>query len=893
MPGDEADRRAQDRADEADHQGVRRRDPSPGPWRGADGRQRGQVGPGVGERQEGRGQGAAEHQHAARAQPSTSWMISGLVAALVAALDVERRRRSRPRRRASVDPASPVAVIEVAGERAGRRSTGTSRPTVGDRGGQDRLRPGAGRLLRDPTHQLGRHRSRPARLRLGAVARARSAAPTIVRRPPSSAASVKTTTPPGCAAAACRLRRRRRRTDPGRSVRPRRPPAIDGAERSSRSCQAAVARRSPGLGRSSVAVGSSAVVLRRQPLAPRVSRCVGILDPAHRGRVGRPLAGQDVGVATRRCPCRSAPAACRSPGSRPRRWRWRCRARPRRRRSRRRRRPPARCGCGAAPRRGRRTARVSGSRPESRARPSHHDRDEQDHAEHRHDRRGGDPERAAAVAGGHGAVRRRRRCRRRAAPRRATGERSDGRRSPRRPASTATTSWRDAIQAGTTAASTALTQAEGGDRRRGSSHGTLEGPEPRRSEALHQRQQQPRPSADAEHDADAPRRPAPSTTPLPRITRRACGGVPPEAAISARVRDVAAGADGEGRPGEQDDLDQRHHDDQHDDRDASRRCRCRSPRCSAVGRDVGGGSASDGARERPRPPIALSARTSAQGPGRAVDQPARRDVASSRPAEVADGPEQRPGSRARRGLAPTPTIRQRRRRRPSSVVADGEALVEHRVVDHDLAGAAGQPAVLEVEEPGGERVAQVDAGGWRSRRPASSGRDPRAQPVARSGPAARPPSTRAYVVRGRAGPSSSSRRPATSDAVARVGRLDRPAPRPSVRDPRVGGAEPAVERPPTPLTSAVLMTTSAALTASTGRPIITSTRTLRPRWRSASRQAIRSAGRQPLSEAPRLIGRASRRRAAPRARRRRSRRRRRRRAGRPPGRPRRRAGPRG
>ena len=64
MPGMKPDRRAEHRADEPDDQGVRRRDPPAPSRRGADGRQRGQVGAGVGQREEGRGQGAAEHQHA-------------------------------------------------------------------------------------------------------------------------------------------------------------------------------------------------------------------------------------------------------------------------------------------------------------------------------------------------------------------------------------------------------------------------------------------------------------------------------------------------------------------------------------------------------------------------------------------------------------------------------------------------------------------------------------------------------------------------------------------------------------------------------------------------------------------------------------------------------------
>ncbi len=51
----------------------------------------------------------------------------------------------------------------------------------------------------------------------------------------------------------------------------------------------------------------------------------------------------------------------------------------------------------------------------------------------------------------------------------------------------------------------------------------------------------------------------------------------------------------------------------------------------------------------------------------------------------------------------------------------------------------------------------------------------------------------------------------------------------------------------TPVISPVWMTTSAAVTPSTGSAIITSTRMLRPRPRTTSRRATRSAGAQPRS----------------------------------------------
>ena len=87
---DEPDRRAQQRPDQADHHGVRRSDPAPGARRGAHSRERGEVGPRVGERQEGGGQGAAEHQDAAEGEQDDLGDHRRVVGH-VAALDVQRR----------------------------------------------------------------------------------------------------------------------------------------------------------------------------------------------------------------------------------------------------------------------------------------------------------------------------------------------------------------------------------------------------------------------------------------------------------------------------------------------------------------------------------------------------------------------------------------------------------------------------------------------------------------------------------------------------------------------------------------------------------------------------------------------------------------------------------
>ena len=90
MPGMNPTAAPEQRPDQADHDGVRRRDPAPGARRGAHGGERREVGPRVGEGQEGRGQGAAEHQDPAQGEQD-DLRDHRLVVGLVAALDVHRR----------------------------------------------------------------------------------------------------------------------------------------------------------------------------------------------------------------------------------------------------------------------------------------------------------------------------------------------------------------------------------------------------------------------------------------------------------------------------------------------------------------------------------------------------------------------------------------------------------------------------------------------------------------------------------------------------------------------------------------------------------------------------------------------------------------------------------
>ena len=347
--------------------------------------------------------------------------------------------------------------------------------------------------------------------------------PARTRRRPASAAAVNTTTPPA-ASAASRARALAGSAERRRACRPRSP---------GRSREPPASSRSSPARSTYVEVKPSVVDHARaraaRPLDPGAAACTAASMRPTSAASGAPPGSLGSSARRRRCP--SGPAACTSSRSAPRRWRWRCRARPRRRRWPPRRRRPARSGSGAGRRRGRRTAQPAAAGP--RAAPAR--------------RRTTGTSRimpstaTMAVAAienspprpGDGAVGRARRCRRRAGPGRARAATQRGRRSPRRPASTATTSWREASQAGTTAARNALSSPKAGDA------GQVQPRHVERPEVVvgtRCTSGAGPAGADAEHHADDRRRPAPSTTPLPMTTRRACAGVPPVAAISARLR---------------------------------------------------------------------------------------------------------------------------------------------------------------------------------------------------------------------------------------------------------------------------------------------------------------------------------------------------------------------
>ena len=114
-----------------------------------------------------------------------------------------------------------------------------------------------------------------------------------------------------------------------------------------------------------------------------------------------------------------------------------------------------------------------------------------------------------------------------------SGERREGRGSPRRPPSTATTSWREASQAGTIAASSALSRPKPTTPARWlqvTSNGPKRVPEKRCSSGARSTVE-PTPSTTPRAAATLP-----STTPEASTTRRAWAGVPPAAATRARVR---------------------------------------------------------------------------------------------------------------------------------------------------------------------------------------------------------------------------------------------------------------------------------------------------------------------------------------------------------------------
>ena len=112
------------------------------------------------------------------------------------------------------------------------------------------------------------------------------------------------------------------------------------------------------------------------------------------------------------------------------------------------------------------------------------------------------------------------------------GERSDGRLSARRPASTATTSCRDAIQAGTTVARKALASPKSAMPTR-CSHGTSNGPNQVFGPVLEHGQQQPRrPRCRGRRRAPRPR---------PRARRRRRGSRAGSGPVCHRSRPAAPG----------------------------------------------------------------------------------------------------------------------------------------------------------------------------------------------------------------------------------------------------------------------------------------------------------------------------------------------------------------
>ena len=145
--------------------------------------------------------------------------------------------------------------------------------------------------------------------------------------------------------------------------------------------------------------------------------------------------------------------------------------------------------------------------------------------------------------------------------------------------------------------------------------GHVERAEPRVGEVLHDRAAGPsrrrRPGRRPSTDGDRRRGRAPPA----RMTRRACFGVPPLAAIRARVRGLPAGADREGRAGQQHHLEQRHHHDQHDDRDE--RVVGRGLPLRELGREHGvrGRVLDDRARQHGRADAGSGPRTSSQETG--------------------------------------------------------------------------------------------------------------------------------------------------------------------------------------------------------------------------------------------------------------------------------------
>ena len=412
-----------------------------------------------------------------------------------------------------------------------------------------------------------------------------------------------------------------------------------------------------------------------------------------------------------------------------------------RRRSRRRRPRRARCGCGAGRRRVRRTAAAAGTAGRAGPRATTTTGHQEDHPEHRQDGR-----RRRSAARPLPCRAPERRPGRRPRPSSTTptnGERRLAARSPRRPASTATTSCREAIQAGTTAARRALSRPNAampstcGQR-------TWNGPNQVSDLRLQQRHQRPgrarcrattpTTAADgAEHDRRRPAPPgataaasrrSPRSAPGVRDWRRAPTANAGPASSTTSISAITPISD--------------------QDRVDLRRSPVRPARTwAAAGRRR---RVLDHVRARaPTAPIWFSARTCVPR-DRARRRPARcvragRGRPAARPS-VAD--DHGCGAYARVDSAMPTTASVAPSRSASSRVADGEPWPASAALTTTSSGAVGQPARGEPEQPLRRAGPQVDARsrstsqrpdvGARRRPAACAARSPAARRRARARP---------------------------------------------------------------------------------------------------------------------------------------------------------------
>ena len=184
------------------------------------------------------------------------------------------------------------------------------------------------------------------------------------------------------------------------------------------------------------------------------------------------------------------------------------------------------------------------------------------------------------------------------------------------------------------------------------------------------------PTTDAEQRPRARRPTPPSTTAPAEDDPRACRGVPPVAAIRARLRCLPAGADRERRAGQQHHLEQGHHHDQHEHRDVRVvGAACRS--CISGGSSEAGGGSAITARDATMAPMSLSSRTVAHetGPPSTSHASGRAGVVERRRRRAA---RRRRGSRGRSSTRrsrrpsgrPVPSRELERRRRRGALVGE-------------------------------------------------------------------------------------------------------------------------------------------------------------------------------------------------------------------------------